>query len=65
MSDGEGNHVFVIEESDLTVRRADLGVVSILTGGVLVRGALNPGERVVTAGAELLSHGDLIRVGSE
>ncbi|MBK79562.1 MAG: hypothetical protein CMQ43_01410 [Gammaproteobacteria bacterium] len=65
VSDGEGNHVFVIEESDLTVRRADLGVVSILTGGVLVRGALNPGERVVTAGAELLSHGDLIRVGSE
>ena len=61
---GESQSVWKVDETTLTVHRAAVTAEGYKGESVLVRG-LSAGDRIVTAGANLLSEGDVITLFSE
>ena len=58
---GEGSrHSVWIVQENLSVRRVAVALLSFREGDALISGDLKPGDRVVTAGANLLSDGETV-----
>ena len=58
---GEGlRHAVWVVQENLSVRRIPVTLLSFREGDALVSGDLKPGDRVVTAGANLLMDGETV-----
>jgi RND family efflux transporter MFP subunit len=57
----KGTHVWVIEEQSKRVEKRDVEVIKLTENGALVKG-LNPGEWIVTAGANTLVADQKVRI---
>jgi RND family efflux transporter MFP subunit len=60
-----GNHVFLVQptgEGLGTVRRRDVTVGELVSGGLQITDGLRPGDRVVTAGVSQIEDGQQVRL---
>ena len=66
LQEGEKTSVFVVDPKTFSVSLRDIEVAPDRAGRWIVRGGLNAGERVVTAGVHRLKSGQIVRIiGSE
>jgi RND family efflux transporter MFP subunit len=66
LQEGEKTSVFVVDPKTFSVGLREIEVAPDRTGRWIVRGGLNAGERVVTAGVHRLKSGQIVRIiGSE
>jgi RND family efflux transporter MFP subunit len=61
---GDTASVWVVDEAEPVVRRREVQIAGVVGNDVLVTDGLAPGERVVTAGAALLTEGERVRLWS-
>ena len=61
ISDPSGARRVLAVGPDGALRAVPVELVSLSAAGVLVRGALKPGERIVAAGADFLTPGTRVR----
>ncbi|MBB3937032.1 efflux RND transporter periplasmic adaptor subunit [Aureimonas phyllosphaerae] len=64
-ADAKGPAVWVVDETTRAVSLRSIEVDSYRTGYILVKAGLKPGERVVTAGSQLLREGQVVDVAQD